>query len=79
MKYLSKKPKTITEAFVFQNNSINEILRNLTDQLEGLKQIVARGSDALYEYEKVLKTIAKHGEGACKSDAKWVLKRHKIK
>lgn len=74
-----KTPKTITEAFRFQNNSVNEILRNLTNELEALKQIVARGSDALSEYESVLKNVAKYGEGGLKDDAKWVLKRHKIK
>jgi hypothetical protein len=74
-----KTPKTIAEAFRFQNNSVNEILRNLTNQLETLKQVVARGSDALTEYENVLKNIAKHGKDALKDDAKWVLKRHKIK
>ena len=52
-----KTPKTIAEAFRFQNNSVNEILRNLTNELEALKQIVARGSDALSEYESVLKNI----------------------
>lgn len=74
-----KTPKTIAEAFRFQNNSVNEILRNLTNELEALKQVVARGSDALSEYESVLKNVAKHGEDGLKDDAKWVLKRHKIK
>lgn len=74
-----KTPKTIAEAFRFQNNSVNEILRNLTNELEALKQIVARGSDALSEYESVLKNVAKYGEDSLKDDANWVLKRHKIK
>ena len=74
-----KTPKTIAEAFRFQNNSVNEILRNLTNELEALKQVVARGSDALTEYENVLKNVAKHGKDGLKNDAKWVLKRHKIK
>jgi hypothetical protein len=74
-----KTPKTIAEAFRFQNNSVNEILRNLTNELEALKQVVARGSDALSEYESVLKNVAKYGEDGLKDDAKWVLKRHKIK
>ena len=74
-----KTPKTIAEAFRFQNNSVNEILRNLTNDLEALKQIIARGSDALTEYENVLKNVAKNGKDGLKNDAKWVLKRHKIK
>ena len=75
-----KTPKTIAEAFRFQNNSVNEILRNLTNELETLKQVVARGSDALIEYESVLKSVAKYSEQtALADDAKWVLKRHKIK
>lgn len=75
-----KTPKTIAEAFRFQNNSVNEILRNLTNELEALKQIVARGSDALSEYESVLKNVAKYSEQtSLADDAKWVLKRHKIK
>jgi len=74
-----KTPKTIAEAFRFQNKSVNEILRNLTNELEALKQVVARGSDALSEYESVLKNVAKYGEDGLKDDAKWVLKRHKIK
>jgi len=75
-----KTPQTIAEAFRFQNNSVNEILRNLTNELETLKQIVARGSDALTEYESVLKNVAKYSESkSLTDDAKWVLKRHKIK
>ncbi len=74
-----RTPKTIAEAFRFQNNSVNEILRHLTSELEALKQIVARGSAALTEYESVLKSVAKHGNDSSKADAKWVLKRHKIK
>ena len=56
------------------------MLRNLTNELEALKQVVARGSDALTEYETVLKSVAKYSEQtALADDAKWVLKRHKIK
>lgn len=74
-----KTPKTIAEAFRFQNNGVSEMLRNLTNEFEALKQVVARGSDALSEYESVLKNVAKYSkEKALADDAKWVLKRHKI-
>lgn len=43
------------------------------------KHVVEYDCDALSEYESVLKNVAKHGKDGLKNDAKWVLKRHKIK
>lgn len=77
---MNKNPKTPAEVFRFQNNGIWEILRSLTEQLEAAKQIVARGSDAMTDYEKVLKKIARYSDCPfSKSDAKYVLKKYQIK
>lgn len=77
---MNKKPTTPAETFCFVDHGIWEILRSLTEQLEAAKQIVARGSDAMTDYEKALKKIARHS--SCpfsKNDAKCVLKKYRIK
>lgn len=77
---MNKKPTTPAEVFRFQNNGIWEILHSLTEQLEDAKQIVTITSDVLSDYESVLKTISKHS--VCeesRNDAKYVLKKYKIK
>jgi predicted DNA-binding protein YlxM (UPF0122 family) len=77
---MNKTPKTPAEVFRFADNSVNELTRDIEHKLSIIHQINARTADALTDYETVLKTIAKNS--SCedsKSDAKWVLKRHKIK
>lgn len=77
---MNKIPKTPAEVFQFVDNSVNELTRDIEHKLSIIQQINARTADALTDYETVLKTIAKNS--SCedsKNDAKWALKKHKIK
>ncbi len=77
---MNKTAKTPAEVFRFTDNSINELTRDIEHKLGIVQQINARTADALTDYENVLKTIAKHSTcKASKDDAKWALKKHKIK
>ncbi len=79
-KAMNKIPKTPAEVFRFVDNSVNELTRDIEHKLSIVQQINARTADALTDYEKTLKKIARYS--SCpfsKNDAKYILKKYQIK
>lgn len=77
---MNKIPKTPAEVLRFVDNGMCELLRDMHYKIGTVQQINARMADAMTDYESILKTIAKHSScKESKSDARYVLNKHKIK